>query len=231
MLDGLSIVREAFPRTIRLVTTASLRDAVLRPLVEEDDDMAALIEIEAATNTRLVGQTRGLPDIVASEFVSGVPHAAIINASFAYAKPREANRFNGPDRGAWYAALDVKTCLKEVCFHMGNFLSHTGVFEAVVEYTEMYASMAGEFADLRDVEPLSPCLHPDPAVGYPAGNVLASEARAKGLNGIIYPSVRHAGGTCIAALRPHAVQSVAQGDGYLIAWTGAPEPAIGKVGS
>ena len=39
-------------------------------------------------------------------------------------------------------------------------------------------------------------------------------------------SVRHAGGTCIAALRPHAVQSVAQGGVYRFEWAGGPEPAI-----
>ena len=67
------------------------------------------------------------------------------------------------------------------------------------------------------------------AIGYPAGNALADAARAKGLNGIIYPSVRHSGGTCIAALFPHAVQSVAQGDVYRMTWRGSSEPEIEKV--
>ena len=58
---------------------------------------------------------------------------------------------------------------------------------------------------------------------------LADAARARGLNGIIYPSVRHEGGTCIAALFPHAVQSVAQGDVYRMTWNGAPDPLVEKV--
>ena len=86
----------------------------------------------------------------------------------------------------------------------------SGELKGVVDYAEMFASMAGEFVDLRDAGPL-PCLDPDPTIGYPAGNALADSAFARGLNGIIYPSVRHAGGTCLAALRPHAVQSVAPG--------------------
>jgi hypothetical protein len=36
----------------------------------------------------------------ANEFVYGVPQAHFINAAFAYAKPKELNRFNGPGRGA-----------------------------------------------------------------------------------------------------------------------------------
>ena len=66
---------------------------------------------------------------------------------------------------------------------------------------------------------------PDPAVGYPAGNAIAAMARAEGHNGIIYPSVRHAGGTCIAALWPNVVQSVVQGAMYRLTWSGTPNYA------
>ena len=126
-----------------------------------------------------------------------MPYASFVNAAFAYWKPREANRFNAA-RGAWYAALDVETCIREVAHHMSEFLARSGQIKGVVEYAEMFASMAGEFVDLRQT-PDHPCLDPDPAVGYPIGNALADAARAQGLNGIIYPSVRQAGGTCIVA--------------------------------
>lgn len=228
MLDGLPIVREAFARTIRLVSTARLRDSVLKGLVDTDD-LAALYEIEGATSTRLVAQDRGLESLAANEFVFNVPHAKFVNASFAYAKPRELNRFNGPGRGAWYAALDVETCLVEVVHHMTEVLGRTGDYNAVVEYAEMFASLAGEYVDLRGAAPDHPCLHPDPGIAYPQGNALADAARAKGLNGIIYPSVRHAGGTCFAVLWPHAVQSVAPGDVYRVEWSGDPTPIVTKV--
>jgi hypothetical protein len=229
MLDDIPIVREAFPRTVRLVSTARLRASVLAPLADNDQELEALAELEAATSARLIGQTRGTAGINRNEFVFAPPHAAFINASFAYAKPREANRFNGSDRGAWYAALDVETCLGEVAFHMAEFLAAAGDFNAVVEYAEMFASLAGEFIDLRKVEPKPQCLHSDKTIGYPAGNALADAARSRGLNGIIYPSVRHPGGTCIVALWPHAVQSVAQGDIYRLRWTGQRVPQIEKV--
>jgi hypothetical protein len=92
----------------------------------------------------------------------------------------------------------------------------------------MHASLAGEYLDLRDAAGHR-CLDPDPATGYPAGNALADAARGRGLNGIIYPSVRHPGGTCFAALSPHAVQSVAMGDVYRLVWSGAPEPATFRI--
>jgi hypothetical protein len=228
-LDGIPIVREAFPRTVRLVTTARLRDPVLLPLVDSETELADLAELEGATSSRLIGQATGIGGIQANEFIYGVPHAAFINASFAYAKPRELNRFSGPNRGAWYAALHIDTCLREVIFHMQEFLEAAGDFNAIVDYAEMFASFAGEFMDLRGITPPPQCLNPNKAIGYPVGNALADAARHQGFNGIIYPSVRHAGGTCIVALWPHAVQSVAQGDIYRMTWVGAPEPAVAKL--
>jgi RES domain-containing protein len=228
MLDDLTIIREAaFPRTVRLVTSARLRDAVLKDLVG-DEDLAALAEIEGATSNRLLAQDRGAGDVKPFQLVYDMPHAVFINASFAYAKPREPSRFNGADRGAWYASLDVDTGLAEVAFHASDFLAKTGVYEGVVDYTEMFASFAGEFVDLRP-HPDHHCLHPDKAIGYPTGNAIAEAARARGINGIVYPSVRHAGGTCLVALSPHAVQSVTQGGIYRLTWAGTPVPTVRKM--
>lgn len=235
MPDGFPVVREAFARTVRLVATARLRAAVLKPLLEDGDagddgdDLAALAELEGATSARLIGESRGIGDIPANEFVHGVPHAAFINASFAYAKPRQPGRFNGPERGAWYAALEVETCLREVAFHMADFLGKAGDYHATADYAGLHASLAGEFVDLRGIAPTPPCLDADTAVGYPAGNALAAKARADGLNGIIYPSVRHETGTCVVALRPHAVQSVVQGDVWRLVWNGGPDPVIERI--
>jgi hypothetical protein len=226
MLNGLPVVREAFPRTVRLVSTARLRPPVLEALVSAED-AAALAEIEGATSNRLLAESRGTEGIGRGEFIHGVPYASFVNAAFAYWKPREANRFNAR-RGAWYAALEVETCIREVAYHMAEFLARSGRMKGVVEYAEMFASTAGEFIDLRQ-RPGHPGLDPDPAVGYPIGNAVADSALARGLNGIIYPSVRRAGGTCIVALRPHAVQSVAPGAVYRLEWSGAEEPVITQI--
>jgi RES domain-containing protein len=225
LVDGVPVVTEAFPRTVRLVTTARLRAAVLAELVDSEDELAALAEIDSATSSRLIAQDRGVSGLASNELVYDVPHAHFINASFAYAKPQQPNRFNGTDRGAWYAALDVETCLNEVGFHLTAALADAGDFHAVVEYAEMFCSLAGDFLDLRQV-PEHPSLGADKAAAYPIGNALANGARAAGLNGIIYPSVRHKGGTCIVTLRPAAVQSVRQGAVYRMIWSGTATPRV-----
>lgn len=224
-IDGVPVVTEAFPRTVRLVATARLRAPVLAPLVDGEEELKVLAEIEGATSARLIAEDRGISGLAANELVHDVPHASFINASFAYARPQQPNRFNGASRGAWYAALDVATCLAEVGYHLTNALADAGDFHATVEYAEMFASLAGAFLDLRRV-PTHPALAADIAASYPVGNALAEQARAAGLNGIIYKSVRHAGGTCIAALRPAAVQSVRQGAIYRLTWSGSPVPEV-----
>ena len=231
----LPVTRLAEPRVVRLVASARLRDPVLHLLLRDPalgelprerlEAMAAdLAEIEGATSARLT-----LEAAAASLFPRGRPHANFVNAAFAYGRPREANRFNPPGRGAWYAALEVETALAEVAFHLTRALREAGSFEAQVEWAELWASLAGEFVDLRGVGPRPRCLDPDPIAGYPAGCALAEEARAAGLNGIVYPSVRRPGGTCFVALWPHAVQSVAQGAIWRMTWRGRPEPAIERV--
>src|SRR5262245_34424816 len=132
------IERIALERTVRLVTTARLRDPVLLKLVERKffDDLA---EIEGSTSGRLTTVLHGAEAITPGEFVAVTPHAAFVNAAFSYWRPRELNRFNGSGRGAWYAALSVETCIEEVAFHMTRELERINDFHTTIEYAEMFA--------------------------------------------------------------------------------------------
>ncbi len=229
-VHGFPIVLLPGPRGVRLVSTAQLRDPVLNTLVDTDEERRAIEEIEAFSSARLTAERRGTTSIGAGEFVRGVPHAAFINAAFAYFRPRELNRFNGPERGAWYASLTgTATCLAEIVWHVERELARIDRFETRIEYAELFASFAGEFVDLRDLDEPPSCLHPDPARGYPAGSDLADAVRRRGINGIVYPSVRDPAGTSLVALFPHAVQSVAQGAVLELRWEGKPGPMVRPV--
>ncbi|GAB4576711.1 MAG: RES family NAD+ phosphorylase [Rhodothalassiaceae bacterium] len=218
-------MREAFPRTIRLVASARLREAVLAPLADGADERDMLAEIEGATSGRLIAEQRGLLGLARDELVHGVPYAHFINASFAYGLPRRPTRFSPPGRGAWYAALALETSIAEVGYHLTRALADAGDFHAVVDYAELIASMSGLFVDLRGLAG-HPALDPDPETGYQAGNVLAAKAHAHGLNGIVYSSVRRRDGTCIAALRPNVVQSVTEGAVVRLVWSGTPDYSV-----
>ncbi len=84
-------------------------------------------------------------------------------------------------------------------------------------------SFIGRFHDLRSVAPAPGCLDPDPDVGYPQGQELAGELREKGARGLVYPSARNSGGTCLVAFQPNVVQDVTPGPCWLISWTGTPD--------
>ena len=49
------------------------------------------------------------------------------------ARPRGLNRFNGPNRGAWYAAFEIETAITEVSFHLTRELDNIGVYETTVD--------------------------------------------------------------------------------------------------
>ncbi|MDA8049040.1 MAG: RES domain-containing protein [Rhodospirillales bacterium] len=48
-------------------------------------------------------------------------------------------------------------------------------------------------------------------------------------NGIVYPSVRRAGGTCLVAFHPASVQNVRQGGIWRLEWRGTREPTMRRV--
>lgn len=201
----------AFPRTVRLVPSARAIGPVLMPLVDSKAERDELAEIEGATSNRLVAQSRGALELDARELAFNVPNANFINAAFSYPRP-QPNRFNGPTRGAWYAALDTETCIAEVCFHKERFLRDCRATEDKFDYAELHADLIGKYADMREWDDGHPALQSDEATAYPAGNALAREILNSEASGIIYPSARHEAGTCIAVLRPQALQAVVQGE-------------------
>jgi hypothetical protein len=217
-------------RTIRLVATARLRDPILLKLVAADE-LDALSEIEGATSTRLSAQRSGTDKLDKRELVFGIPHAGFINAAFAYWLPGAQNRFSGRGRGAWYAAIELTTSVAEVSFHMERELANVRDFNAVVDYAQLFASFIGDFVDVRGLRPRPDFLGPDPDSSYPIANAFADTVRAAGHYGIVYPSVRRKGGTCVVALVPHAVQSVAQGRVVRLTWKGKPGPQVLEIGN
>jgi len=217
--------------TVRLVSSARLKPPALQPLADTESELADLARLEAATHGRLAAEASGLAGLEARELVFNVPNYTFINAAFAYPRPG-GNRFNGEERGAWYCGFAVETSLREVAYHLTRALADAdNAFVNVTDYAELVADFAGPFHDLRGLARRPKCLHPDIGIGYPAGQALATELLAARRElGIVYPSVRHEGGTCLAAFRPYVVQNVRQGGLWQLAWSGGdPDPAVRRL--
>lgn len=211
-------------RTHRLIPAQYSAPAV-RDLVDSDDEFADLADLEGATNDRLRAYVDLLPGIDARELVYGVPYASIINAAFTHARPGGA-RFNSGERGAWYAAFEFETALAEVIFHHTRYLEEVGIFEDTSCRDEWLADFSGQFHDVRADGRFGDCLHPDPAIGHPAGQALARKLLSAESPGLIYPSVRNAGGTNIVCFRPPLVDNVQKGRTLRLIWDGSPMPRV-----
>lgn len=213
--------------TIRLISTARLKEPVLLPLAPTQEALDDLADLESVTNGRLRAQETGLPDLDPRELAFGRAGHTFINAAFTHTRPG-GNRFNGEDRGAWYCAFDAQTSLGEVSYHLTRELEAIGRFENVTDYAELIADFFAPFHDLRVTDrSLEPSLQPDPTVAYAAGQALALRLRKELIsNGIIYPSVRHADGVCLVAFRPDLVLNLRQGGMWRLEWQGNPTPTI-----
>ena len=211
--------------TVRLIAAGRV-EAVLSPLAADPDALADLVGLESVTDGRLRAQETGLPDLDPRELAFGRTGSALINAAFTHTRPG-GNRFNGEDRGAWYCAFEAATALSEVSYHLTRELEAIGRFENATDYAELIADFFGPFHDLRPVDRTAEAvLHQDPAIAYPAGQALARRLRTEaGSNGIVYPSVRHLGGTCLVAFRPDLVQNLRQGGVWRLEWRGTPTPS------
>ncbi|UGQ48418.1 RES family NAD+ phosphorylase [Massilia endophytica] len=213
--------------TCRLIPSrfADVEDSVLAPLADSDAELRDLFELDNATNARLSAEHGGAPGIGIDELLFYVPNYRIVNAAFTYARP-EGSRFNDGERGAWYCAFEADTALAEIIFHKTVEYAEIGRFDDSVSYQAMLADFTAEFHDIRGLEQFASCLAPD---SYVESQKLAERLLGEGSTGIIYPSVRRAGGTNLACFRPALVGNVRKGASYRLTWEGSPTPRVAQI--
>jgi hypothetical protein len=212
------------PDTHRLIPSKYNPDfsSVLARIANDSKHLQDLFDLDHATNDRLWGENGLLPGISSQELVFGVPNYRVINAAFTHAHPL-GSRFNGPDRGAWYAAFALKTAQAEVAFHKSTEYAEIGRFEDSITYDDYLADFSGNFHDLRKSPKFDRVLAPD---SYVTSQALSQRLLDTGSSGVVYPSVRHAGGTCIACFCPALVVNVRKDKRYRFTWHGTPIPKI-----
>jgi RES domain-containing protein len=201
-------------------------ESVLTRIADTDADLHAIFDLEQATNDRLLAEHQRVPDIGPHELVFAVPLFHVINAAFCHAHPLGA-RFNGPDRGAWYAAFELRTSQAEVAFHRSVELAETDWRgEEVANYDDYLADFSGEFHDLRRDRRFAASLKAD---SYRSSQALAQHLLDRGSLGVVYPSVRRAGGTCLACFRPAVVSNVRRDGQYAFTFAGAELRSVKRV--
>jgi hypothetical protein len=189
------------------------------------EDLEAVFELEGWTNDRISAELGLLHNIPRAEWVVGRPLATVVMASFCHPRPT-GGRFNDARRGAWYAAFALRTAHAEALFH------RTAELEEIGGWFDTFVQMADYRADFRAVfhhlgEPrFARYLIPN---SYERSQRLASQLLERGSNGIVYPSIRDRGGTCVACFRPALVTNVRSGGFYEYRWSGAREATIRRL--
>jgi len=208
--------------------------SVLARLTGDQETLNAIFELDNATNDRLLAESQLSPGIDARELVFGIPSYRIINATFCHPAPT-GSRFNSPDRGAWYAGFELETSQVEVAFHKQLWLRETAWEEEETgDYIDYLADFRAEFHDLR-VNPSRESSRPKARrsdeyrdvlspISYSASQALAAQLLQIGSSGIVYPSVRRTGGTCIVCFRPVLVTNVRKGETFTFIFSDSHTP-------
>ncbi len=178
----------------------------------DPDELEAAYEIEALTNDRLRNEAGDISLVAPEDRVTG-PGSTPIMAAFTHIGVE--SRFSNGNYGIYYAGLSLETALAESRFRRARFLGATDEPPQILTMRCYQCKVDGTVVDLRS----DPEIHnPD---SFAHGQMTAVELRNQNEMGILYNSVRHPGGECVAALRPSLLRVPAiQAGHYQFHWDG-----------
>jgi len=179
-------------------------------------DLAAVHELESMTNDRLRDERGEVQLVPPAERVVG-PGARYIMAPFTHPAP-SGGRFSDALHGAYYAARTLETSIAETAHHRANFMRATRQPPMDLDMRVLEAELDARLHDLRGMRELLPDIY-DPD-DYTASQRLAARFRTEGSDGVIYDSVRHDGGQCVAIFRPRRLRSCRETIHRTYVWDG-----------
>ena len=177
----------------------------------------ALIFAEQMVNPRMRDAAGEIHLVPPAERVSG-PGASYVMAAFTHRNPA-GSRFGDGTYGVYYAARELRTAIRETAYHFGRY---AGDSRDGVRYEDMRVLVGRidhRFTDLASLPAArrAQLLDPD---SYAASHPFGAAQRAAGVDGLVYASVRDAGGQCVAAFRPTAVGIPVPGKWLQYHWDG-----------
>jgi RES domain len=184
--------------------------------VASPEDWEALYWLESLTNPRLRDEIGEIELVPREDRVFG-PGGSVIMAPFTHLNP-DGSRFADNTFGAFYAAASLDTSIAETRYHREIFLRATREGPLEFDMRTYLCDVSATFHDIRGKRDQMPDIY-DPD-SYVASQKLARELKRTGSNGVVYDSVRHPGGQCLAVYRPRLVQNCRQGTHLRYVWDG-----------
>jgi hypothetical protein len=217
--------------THRMIASRYPPVGVFDDLAADKDDLAIAFLLESATDDRLAVLTRRLFLLPEDEIVQG-PGATLVMAAFLHADPA-GGRFTDGRLGAWYGAFDVDTAIAETLHHSTRRLRLSErAFPSAIQMRELVADIGCDLIDLRGEQTRRHDLYDpdDYRAGQAFGIALRFPRSGAGENGIVYDSVRRAGGTNVCIYRPSLIiLQVRQAGHYDYRWDGTGRSTVLKL--
>jgi len=178
----------------------------------------ALIAAEDGVNPRLRDQAGEIRLVPLEERISG-PGASFVMASFTHLNPT-GSRFSDGSYGVYYAARALRTAIRETAYHFGRYAGAAGDEPRYESMRVLVGRIDNRFADVASLPAVqrAKILAPE---SYADSQPFGAALRAAGSNGVVYASVRDAGGQCVGAFRPRAVGIPVQARHLRYHWDGA----------
>jgi len=194
--------------------------------IADPADWALLISAEQKTNPRIMA-TIGNLDLVPVERRVGGQGASYLMAPFTHVSTDRPSRFTDGTWGVLYAGRAFETALFETIHHHARFMRRTAERAGwTSQFREIVLSVTADLHDLRERD--HPALDPG---SYAASQQLGRSLRASGSEGLVYPSVRHPGGECVALFHPDSASDPVQGRHLDYHWDGARVDIVRDAGS
>ncbi|CAN5299467.1 RES family NAD+ phosphorylase [soil metagenome] len=184
--------------------------------IADPADFDALYALEAMTNDRLRDEVGQIELVAAADRLVG-PGSGPIMAAFTHLNPL-GSRFSDGHYGVFYAARERETAIAETQHHHGRFLRATQEGPLQLPMRLYAVRIDARLHDLRGHAPANQAVH-DPD-RYGAAQALGRQLRDAGSNGVVYRSVRRAGGQCAGLFKPRAARDCTHAAHLLYAWDG-----------
>lgn len=197
--------------------------------IADPADWPLLISAEQKSNPRIMA-TIGNLDLVPVDRRVGGNGASYLMSAFTHVSADRPSRFTDGSYGVLYAAKTFETALFETIHHHARFMGRTAQLPGwTSQFREIILNVSADLHDLRQAEPaIDPVLDRD---SYDASQHLAVGLKARGSNGLVYPSVRHSGGDCVGLFYPDCASGPVQGRHLDYHWDGTRVDLVRDAGT
>ena len=200
-------------------------DSVLTLIADSPEHLEAIFELDAATNDRLRAEAGGVPGIAARRAAGrraarGGRQRHLLSSRIRSARASTGRRAaHGTRRSRSKRRRPRSPSTSRSSWPRSDRRTSPSPTTSTSPTSTPSSTICGARRRFRA------CLAPD---SYIASQALAETLLDRGSLGVVFPSVRHKGGTCVACFRPALVTNVRRSRRWRFTWQGGGPPAISR---